>query len=138
MVKLTIFILKGENVEKDANNPQGFLGQFSLSGTTHEFATGGTDATSSDFTYGNSGWDEGLTIANAQKSNGSNRDVPVAGITPTQWVWADYAAEGYGANDITEAYFTLQINPTVVPVPGAVWLFGTGLLGFVGMRKKKA
>ncbi len=130
----------GENVDNGvAHNPQGFLGEFFLDNNmTHEFATGGITATSSDFTYGNSSWNEGLTIANAQKADGSNRNVTL-GISTDQWVWADYAAEGYGANDLTTANFTLEITPTtVVPVPGAVWLFGTGLLGFVGMRKKKA
>lgn len=29
-------------------------------------------------------------------------------------------------------------NPSAVPVPGAVLLFGTGLLGFFGIRRKKA
>lgn len=34
--------------------------------------------------------------------------------------------------------FTLY-NPTVVPVPAAVWLFGSGLLGLIGIaRRKKA
>ncbi len=30
------------------------------------------------------------------------------------------------------------VNPSAVPVPGAVLLFGTGLLGFFGIRRKKA
>ena len=28
------------------------------------------------------------------------------------------------------------MNLTAVPVPAAVWLLGSALLGFVGMRKK--
>ncbi|WP_426991129.1 PEP-CTERM sorting domain-containing protein [Methylomonas sp. CM2] len=35
----------------------------------------------------------------------------------------------------------LSINPDVtstpaVPVPGAVWLFGTGLLGLLGLKRR--
>jgi hypothetical protein len=29
-------------------------------------------------------------------------------------------------------------NPSAVPVPAAAWLFGTGLLGFAGLRKRKS
>ena len=35
--------------------------------------------------------------------------------------------------------YSLIITPTAVPIPAAVWLFGSGLLGLVGMaRRKKA
>ena len=43
--------------------------------------------------------------------------------------------------DVIDAvwYGTLSVEFTVVPVPAAVWLFGSGLLGLVGMaRRKKA
>ena len=29
-------------------------------------------------------------------------------------------------------------KPSAVPVPAAAWLFGTGLIGFAGMRKRKS
>lgn len=29
-------------------------------------------------------------------------------------------------------------NPSAIPVPAAVWLFGTGLIGFAGLRKRKS
>ena len=32
---------------------------------------------------------------------------------------------------------TLTVVPTVVPVPAAVWLFGSGLLGLVGIARSK-
>lgn len=35
------------------------------------------------------------------------------------------------------ALSSLQITTTVVPVPAAVWLFGTGLLGMVGFSKRR-
>jgi hypothetical protein len=31
----------------------------------------------------------------------------------------------------------LTVVPTVVPVPAAVWLFGSGLLGLVGIARSK-
>lgn len=33
---------------------------------------------------------------------------------------------------------TFSLAPTVVPVPTAVWLFGSGLLGLLGVSRKKA
>jgi hypothetical protein len=32
---------------------------------------------------------------------------------------------------------SLTVVPTVVPVPAAVWLFGSGLLGLAGMARRK-
>ena len=43
----------------------------------------------------------------------------------------------FGGDSVLEV--DVQIVPSQVPVPAAVWLFGSGLLGLVGMaRRKKA
>ena len=34
--------------------------------------------------------------------------------------------------------YTLLLTPTTVPVPAAVWLFGSGLIGLIGMARRKA
>jgi len=39
------------------------------------------------------------------------------------------AARGIGA--------TFTLTPSAVPVPGAVWLFGSALAGFIGMKRRK-
>jgi hypothetical protein len=51
------------------------------------------------------------------------------GLTPGsyEWTW------GSGASVDT---FTLNVG--AVPVPAAVWLFGSGLLGLVGVARRKA
>jgi hypothetical protein len=41
-----------------------------------------------------------------------------------------------GLTPFTSYYLAGQINP--VPIPAAVWLFGTALIGLVGFSKKKA
>jgi uncharacterized protein YkwD len=47
---------------------------------------------------------------------------------------------GYSSNASSsyKHYWTADFGtaPTVVPLPGAAWLFGCGLLGLVGLRKK--
>jgi len=36
------------------------------------------------------------------------------------------------------AFVQWSLSPTVVPVPAAVWLFGSGLLGLIGVARRKA
>lgn len=36
------------------------------------------------------------------------------------------------------ASYSMSISATVVPVPAAVWLFGSGLIGLVGIVRRKA
>ena len=36
------------------------------------------------------------------------------------------------------AFVQWSLSPTVVPVPAAVWLFGSGLIGLIGMARRKA
>jgi len=44
---------------------------------------------------------------------------------------------GWNANfDITTAHVT-SFDPGVIPVPAAVWLFGSGLLGLVGVARRR-
>ena len=38
---------------------------------------------------------------------------------------------------VTSTSFSGSITPTVVPVPAAVWLFGSGLLGLIGAGARK-
>jgi hypothetical protein len=50
--------------------------------------------------------------------------------------WTDATGASVAVPDLTS---TLQVNTAVIPVPAAVWLFGSGLLGLVGVaRRRKA
>ena len=40
-------------------------------------------------------------------------------------------------NDLTDNFYIRNADATVVPVPAAVWLFGSGLLGLVGIARRK-
>ena len=47
---------------------------------------------------------------------------------------------GYASNGpdpATAIYASFKLTPAAVPVPGAVWLFGSALAGFVGMSRRK-
>jgi len=41
------------------------------------------------------------------------------------------------ATSTTSTSFSGSITPVVIPVPAAVWLFGSGLLGLVGIARRK-
>jgi ABC-type antimicrobial peptide transport system permease subunit len=43
--------------------------------------------------------------------------------------------EGWGA--ALDNVSVLAVNPNPVPVPAAVWLFGTALIGLVGFGKRR-
>ena len=55
--------------------------------------------------------------------------VPSGGFSGTQY---DLHLEGTFSGDITSV-----IQPSAVPVPAAVWLFGSGLLGLVGVARRR-
>lgn len=72
-------------------------------------------------------------------------------INNTQAFWASTAPFGFrsGAANISDPTFSgswvgprsfdlaFKLNGAVVPVPAAVWLFGSGLLGLIGVARRK-
>ena len=56
-----------------------------------------------------------------------------------EWDWCRDACDPFGVNTLLADETKIFASFTVVPVPAAVWLFGSGLLGLVGIaRCKKA
>jgi hypothetical protein len=43
-----------------------------------------------------------------------------------------------GKDCLTSAYFTGSLSTTPVPIPAAVWLFGSSLIGLVAVARRKA
>jgi len=63
----------------------------------------------------------------------------VVGNTYTSTDWDGDGILGAGMIDGPFPGFSANFNMTTVPVPAAVWLFGSGLMGLVGVaRRKKA
>jgi hypothetical protein len=51
--------------------------------------------------------------------------------------WLDvFSDQGRQNKLFGDRHWDLNMNLTAVPVPAAVWLFGSALMGFVGMRRK--
>lgn len=51
------------------------------------------------------------------------------------WIWQyDFTIAAGGTASISKA---LVLETTVVPVPAAVWLFGSGLIGLVGIARRR-
>lgn len=128
----TIYFIVGNFLPGGGGNPAALLAQISgpVSGNTVTstnweftsiFSTSWVPATS----YGNNG---GSNIWNTV--NGG----PVAGIGPTaQWIWAS-------SNESPTAPQAglLRGSFTVVPVPAAVWLLGSALIGAGFFSRRKA
>jgi hypothetical protein len=51
----------------------------------------------------------------------------------SQYTWSD-GSPRTGTN--TSEFLTAELNVSPVPVPAAFWLFGTALIGFVGMSRR--
>ncbi|MBD9357998.1 hypothetical protein [Methylomonas albis] len=43
----------------------------------------------------------------------------------------------FASSDPHHIFGHLELNPSAVPVPAAVWFFGSGLLGLLGMNRRK-
>lgn len=54
---------------------------------------------------------------------------------------SNYSRDGYGCIELQSAWFGSQDGgggpPAAIPVPAAVWLFGSGLLGLVGVARRR-
>ena len=58
----------------------------------------------------------------------------------TSWS-GDTSVTPLGANSYTVSFSdgsVLEVDVAIVPVPAAVWLFGSGLLGLVGVARRRA
>lgn len=92
-------------------------------------------------------WTTDTQTANAEGANPafSLTGVPVTGNDAAGFTGQLVAAGNMGAEwfkfegtQYSERYELDIVNTSVVPVPAAVWLFGSGLLGLIGIARRKA
>lgn len=75
-------------------------------------------------------------------TNSSSDFVLDAAFNNVSAIWIHY--KGYPVTPLDGIFFDVELDnivlgaPVVVPVPAAVWLFGTGLLGLVSFGRKKS
>lgn len=76
-----------------------------------------------EYSFDGSGWQTATTDANAMVTillNGGGQ--------------IDFRAAG---NTLEDHFYIRNADVTVVPVPAAVWLFGSGLIGLAGIARRK-
>jgi len=59
----------------------------------------------------------------------------ISGHTGT-WVQSDFLASFSGSTS-SDSFAPANGGPSAIPLPGAVWLFGSGLLGLIGLGRKR-
>ena len=106
------------------------------------------DAPAGDGTNAYDIWTTGTQTANAAGASAAftMTGVPITGNDTDGFTGQMIAAGNIGTlwqffvdTQYSERYDLSIVNTTVIPVPAAVWLFGSGLLGLVGVaRRRKA
>jgi len=65
---------------------------------------------------------------------------PTQGLNPDlifNWLGVDQIRFTAGVNTFGLGIDNVNVNVSAVPVPAAVWLFGSGLAGLIGASRKK-
>ncbi|NOT10790.1 MAG: hypothetical protein HOP23_02985 [Methylococcaceae bacterium] len=126
----------------DAGNTS--VGQIGLSGawringpggvlTPYDFRLVKTGSTWNISTFDSSfSYQNFLTLANVSESLNGNGELLLSGDLKWTGLWASLAGASTSA-----VVGTFNLAPSAVPVPAAVWLFGSALMGFLGLQKRK-
>jgi hypothetical protein len=104
----------------------------SLMGCTSYLVGQACDSDDQDWHIGMYGEQVVNGVQNAAAVNAFNNS-PLYGNAGA--IWLDAAESVPGRTTIDFGSYLVRINP--VPVPGAIWLFGTGPLGLIGFSKRR-
>ena len=90
--------------------------------------------------YGNPTWGDNMGNAGFTISStvGTSIDFYFLSINATDGAYDNVMLTNFGSwNLSTAGMLTYTSNASVIPVPAAAWLFGSGLLGLVGVARRK-
>jgi len=133
----------------DAGNTS--VGQIGLSGawlltsqggsgilTPYDFSLVKTGSTWNIKTYDTGfGYQNFLKLTNVSESLSSNGELLLSGDLQWTGLWAGLV--GANTNAVVGTFsLAPSTAPSAVPVPAAVWMFGSGLLGLLGKSRRKA
>jgi len=63
--------------------------------------------------------------------------ITLAAINAPDWRWLDFGLSTTNFPDDQIRWEVTEFSVSAVPVPAAVWLFGTALIGFVGYSRRR-
>jgi len=76
--------------------------------------------------------DQPIARLNFTLGTGVSNSLITLDVAATGGTWSSYTI-----GDFTNTYEGATINPVPVPVPAALWLFGSGLIGLVGVARRR-
>lgn len=98
------------------------------------------------------GWQDGTWVGNPDFNYGSGvgayceligGDLEGSGLDSARYIKIELGDGGYymdeytGAQNTGRAFFVDAVEARAVPVPAAVWLLGSGVVGLVGLRRRQ-
>jgi hypothetical protein len=116
-----------------------------LETTAATYTTPGWNTTDVSYTLGPGTYWVAVEITSSAGRGGTGLDLPTTGISTSTGTASAQAFAFYGSS--TESLFTsssttpgfgVQIEASPVPLPAAVWLFGSGLAGLAGLRRRRS
>lgn len=127
--------LSMDNIFYYAGNNSGFLGASNSYVGPATAATGFGGGTWGSNFGGAAGW--GPSFNNTLTGLSGGMKMSFLGIDPNDQGLAPIATTFAGTWSVNAAAGTLNYTVTAVPVPAAVWLFASGLLGLVGISRRR-
>ena len=122
-----------DNFDTTKNLPLYVNGGADSGADTVDILAAGSDFTATSVVSSNS-----ITLFNDAQFVIALTDNSGSWFEPVSWIEAAPGTNIYNVTFDNGSVLSIDAVPTVVPVPAAAWLFGSGLLGLFGMARKKA